>query len=258
MKSIALSSSLIAAAALLATSAPFFCAEPAPTNASVLRVGVAPVSPPMIFKEAGQLVGAEVDFAQALGRELGRPIQFVELPFEDLIDALNDNKIDIIMSSMSITRARQFRVAFSDPYLRVGQMALVRAKEQFRYAPFGFSMAKKDLGVRKATTGDLLVQQEFPQAKRKYFKSGLDGAKALSKGRIDLYIDDSTMIWYLAGLYESEGLVVSPMVLSDEVLGWGVRRSDPHLLESVNAFLKKFMSSGQLTQTLKRWIPKFQ
>jgi ABC-type amino acid transport substrate-binding protein len=48
------------------------------------------------------------------------------------------------------------------------------------------------------------------------------------------------------------------MVLSDEMLAWGVRRSDPQLLESVNAFLKKITASGEWNQVLRRWMPKFQ
>ncbi len=224
----------------------------------VLRVGVAPNLPPMIFKEAGKLAGVEADLAQAVGRELGRSITFVELSWEDLIDSLEAGKIDIIMSSMSITRARQSRVAFSAPYLRVGQMALVRADNKFRYAPLGTSLATQTIGLKKATTGDLLIQQEFPRAKRKYFDSGDEAAKALSKKKIDVYISDSTMIWYLAGKYEAQSLVAAPMVFTDETLAWAMRRSDPELAESVNKALKTIAESGELKRVITRWIPKFE
>ena len=241
---------------LLAGGADLLGADAAPGSGNSLRVGVAPVSPPMIFKEGGKIVGMEADFAQALGRELGRPVQFVELAWEDLIDALAADKIDIIMSSMSVTRAREFRVAFSDPYLRIGQMALVRANDTYKM--LGSSLADRTIGVKKATTGDLLVQKEFPRAKRKYFKSGDEAALALSKGKIDLFMDDSSMIWYLAGTYEAKGLTASPLVFSNEVLAWGMKRSDAQLLESVNAFLKKYQAAGELARTVRRWIPKFQ
>ena len=223
-----------------------------------LRVGVTPVSPPMVFKQGSKIVGLEADLAQALGGSLKREVKFVELPWEDLIDALINNKIDIIMSSMSVTRARQFRIAFSAPYLRVGQMALVRAKEQNRYVLLTDGLAGRAIGVRKGTTGDLLVQQEFPRAKRRFYASDDEGATALMKGKIDLFIDDSTMIWYLAGKYETKELAVAPLVFSNEVLGWGMRRSDIRLQESVNAFLQKAQASGELNRILYRWIPKFQ
>jgi polar amino acid transport system substrate-binding protein len=245
---------------VLLLAAPFVtpAADPAASPGPVLRVGVAPVSPPMIFKEGKNVVGVEADLAQALGRELGRPIKFVELAWEDLIDALDADKIDIIMSSMSMTRARQFRLAFCDPYLRIGQMGLVRAEESQRLGVIDTALADLTIGVKKATTGDMLVQQEFPRAKRKYFKSGDDAAQALRKGKIDLFINDSPMIWYLAGTYESKGLTVWPVVLSEEALAWGVKRSDAELQKSANAFLKKLKDSGELDQTLRRWMPRFR
>ncbi len=230
--------------------------EPAAGGKSPLRVGVAPNLPPMVFKEGGHIVGVEADLAQAVGRELGRSVTFVEFDWPDLIDSLEAGKIDIIMSSMSITRARLTRVVFSDPYLRVGQMALVRGDR--RYTLLGTSFSTQKIGVKKATTGDLLVQQEYPRAKRKYFDSGDEAAKALSKNTIDMYFSDSTMVWYLAGKYEAEGLVAAPMLFSDEVLGWAMRRSEPELLASVNRALKGMAESGELKRIVHRWIPKFE
>jgi ABC-type amino acid transport substrate-binding protein len=259
MKQAIRTSAWLALAGLLSLSSQRLLAQaPAAQQQAALRVGVSPNLPPMIFKEGKNIVGVEADFAQALGRALGRLVKFVELEWPDLIDSLEADKIDIIMSSMSITRARQTRMAFSEPYLRVGQMALVRAEDKFRYAPLGSSLANRTLGVKKATTGDLLVQQEFPRAKRKYFDSGDEGAKALSKKKIDLYVSDSTLIWYLAGKNEAEGLVAAPMMFSEELLAWGVRRSDPALLESVNKALKGMKESGQLNRILRQWVPKLE
>lgn len=259
MKHFFLSNVLLAAGILgVALSGVAVAAEPGAGTAQVLKVGVAPQSPPMIFKEGKNLAGVEVDCAQALGKALGRQIQFVELPWEELINSLVEGKIDIIMSSMSITRARESRVAFCDPYLRIGQMALVRAEEQYRFALLEGALAKRTIGIKKGTTADLLVQQEFPRAKRKYYKSGDEGARALIKKQIDLFITDSTVVSYLAGMYETKSLVKAPMVFSDEVLAWAVRRSDEPLRDSVNAYLKKARENGEVSKILQRWIPKLQ
>src|SRR5262249_48968819 len=97
-----------------------------PSEVAPLRIGVTPIYPPMIYKEAGKLVGVEIDFANALSEELGRPIKFVEIDWEDQVPDLIAGKTDLIMSSMSITKARSLRVAFATPYLQVGQTILVR------------------------------------------------------------------------------------------------------------------------------------
>jgi ABC-type amino acid transport substrate-binding protein len=227
-------------------------------GAAVLRVGVTPNAPPMIFKKGREVAGAEADLAAALGKELGRPIKFVEQDWDDLIPALLDDKIDIIMSSMSITMARQTRVAFSTPYLKVSQMVLARGDQVHRYGmgiPLDSSAA---IGVKAGTTADFLVQQEFPRAKRKTFKSGEEAAQALTKKRINLFVSDSTMIWWLAGEYEAQGLAVLPLALSEEYLAWAVRKSDAQLLEAVNRFQAQARQNGQLGQVLKRWIPNYR
>jgi polar amino acid transport system substrate-binding protein len=159
---------------------------------------------------------------------------------------------------MSITAARQQRVAFTQPYLKIGQMALVRADEQYRYVPLGASRGAQPIGLMKGTTAELFLQQEFPRAQRKYFDSGESAAKALLKKKLNLYLSDSTIVYYLAGKHQADGLAVAPMILSEEMLAWAVRRSDTELLESVNRSLKSMLESGEVKKLIKRWIPQFE
>jgi ABC-type amino acid transport substrate-binding protein len=235
---------------LLPPGGPAIAAEEPP-----LRVGVSPIFPPMIFKQGGKIVGVEADFAHAIGKELGRPIKFVEVDWEDHLTALTENKTDIVMSSMSITRSRQFRAAFAKPYLGISQMALVRREDAHKYT-FGFPTRPEGaVGLRKGTTGDFLVQQEFPQAKRKYYKSAEQAAKALAKKQIGLFIADSPTIWWLEGMNEETGLVTVPIQLSQEALGWALRKADTELLEAVNRALDKLQAAGETTGIIRRWVP---
>lgn len=228
-------------------------AEPAP-----LRVGVSANFPPMIYKEGGKLAGVEVDFATALGKELGRPIKLVEIDWEDQIPALADGRTDIIMSSMSITLARQLRVAFAKPYMIVGQTVVVRREDATRFS-LGFPIEPTgSIGVLKATTGDFLVQQEFPHIKRKAYDTPEDAAKALTKKKIDMLICDSPTAWWLASMNEIQGLVVMPIFLSREPLAWAVRKSDTDLLVSVNSALDKLQADGRASAIIKHWIPLYQ
>jgi len=248
---------IVAVLGLLAGCATTPAPQTVAATPTVLRVGVAPNSPPMIFKTSDGLAGVEKDLAEGLGKELGRQVVFVEEKWENLIDALCDNKIDIIMSSMSITPARSYRIAFSDPYLEVGQMALAREEEKYRYLGNLQAQVKRGVGLKPGTTGDFLVRQEFPGLSRKYFDTGEEAAEALTRNKIDLFINDAPMIWYLAAHYESS-LAVPPMVLTKENLGWGLRRTDSELLASVNAFLKKAQADGSLNRTFGKWMPGFK
>src|SRR5438132_5937385 len=55
------------------------------------------------------LAGLEVDFARELTGALGRSLELRELEWNELIPALEAGRIDLIMSGMTITRARQDR-----------------------------------------------------------------------------------------------------------------------------------------------------
>ncbi len=231
----------------------------APTAApSPLRVGVSPDSPPMVFKQGQQVRGLEADLAAALGDALGRPVQFVERKWDALFPALEAGKIDIIMSAVSITRERQTQVGFCDPYLRTGQMALVRREDLNRYG-MGFpDVLPGPVGVRRGTTGDHLVQQNYSKAKCRRYSLYEDGAKALLKKKIALFVGDGPAVWHLAGRYEAKGLAVVPIMMSSEQYGWAVRREDAELRRQVNSFLVQIRSNGELIRMMKTWLPAVQ
>ena len=228
-------------------------AQEGSSESAVLRVGVSPVFPPMVFKQGKELVGVEVDLARGLGEKLGRKVVWVELPWEDQSEALSAGRIDIIMSSLSITTARRYVMDFSQPYLVVGQMALVRREDQNQYL-LGFPLKPPGpVGVLKATTGEFLVQREFPKATRKVFTSATQAVQALQKKKISLFISDSTLIWYLAGTHSAEGLSAVSAVLTEEQLAWGVRKGNDKLLAAANQFLQQATQDGTLNRIFRRW-----
>jgi len=136
----------------------------------------------------------------------------------------------------------------------VAQMALVRREDRNPYV-LGFpSRPTGTVGVLKATTGEFIVQRDFPKAKRKVLVSSSEGAQALLKKKIDLFITDSTVVWYLSGIHDSDGLTVVPIPLSEEQLAWATRKGDDTLLETVNTFIQKAAEDGTFNRVGRRWM----
>jgi polar amino acid transport system substrate-binding protein len=87
----------------------------------VLRVGVDPSSPPFAYYDAdGALVGLEIDLAQALGEQLGVPVQLVALGFDGLYDALRADQADVLIAAISPDPQRTADVIYSRPYFDNG------------------------------------------------------------------------------------------------------------------------------------------
>jgi len=227
----------------------------APTVPAELRVGIAPNYPPLAFKRRGEISGVEADFAERLGPALDAKVTLVETPFEELIPALLANRIDIIMSGMSMTDQRQKLISFAHPYLRVGQMLLLRRVDAKRFSKnAAVNQPKTRLGVVSGTTGEAYARAHFAKAKIKGF-DGVDAAvAALRNQEIDVFIHDAPSIWNIT----AAGGRKSPLVgryepLTKEYLAWAVRKHDP-LRERLNTVLRQWNGSGELDAVLNRWI----
>jgi polar amino acid transport system substrate-binding protein len=232
----------------------------APPAENTLRVGVSTNSPPIIYKQGQQIIGLEAELAGEFAKYLGRSLRFIELKWEDQIPALLNNQIDIIMSGMSMTKMRQIRIAFSEPYFRTGQMALIhrRSRDRFNhgyYSIFAWSVQLK-LGVVNATTGEFFVRKRLSRAKKiSSFATSKEAVKALKYREIDMVIHDAPIILMLAAENESEGLIPLPSLLTEEYLAWGIRKNDVELLESANTFINTLRNDGRLNSIVNRWIP---
>jgi ABC-type amino acid transport substrate-binding protein len=232
---------------------------PKPTVAPArqeLRVGMWPDYPPLVFKQDGKITGVEPQFAQELGPALNARITVVETPWEDLIPALRDHRIDIIMSGMSITDERKRLVSFVHPYLRVGQVMVLRRTDASRLRGAAVDQPTTRIGFVTGTTGEAYVRGHFQRAHQQGFDSVDAAVAALRRGRIDIFVHDSPAIWRITAPQNDpeDQLVGRYQPLTREYLAWAVRKDDNALRARLNAVLSKWNRDGELDAILGKWI----
>lgn len=224
-----------------------------------LKVGITPNYPPIAFRRDGQLVGVEPDLARKLGQELPTKITFVTLEWEELWPALRDKKIDVVMSGVSITERRSELVRFTDPYLRVGQMALIRKADMTKLSePSAMNQEGRRVGVEKNTTGEAYARRHLDKATVVPFDSVDLGIAALRGGDIDYFIHDAPTVWRVVGRPPKEDpeLIGLYRPLTDEYLAWAVRKDDaPTLGALLDAKIDEWQKDGELQTVIDRWIP---
>lgn len=222
---------------------------------NVLRVGITPNMPPFVYRQNGQIIGLEIDLATQMAKDLGRELKLVEMPFEQLIPALQDNKIDIIMAGLNFTQERAAIINMTKPYMNSGQMALTLRKNVEKYGlPGLIANTKGKVGAESGTTGEFLVQSRFPNAELRTYDSAEEGALAVADGEIELLIHDAPTIYWLAGTYQNRGVTPARPVLTLDQMVWGVSRDNPTLLNEVNALVDRWASNGELNRIVRRWI----
>jgi polar amino acid transport system substrate-binding protein len=221
-----------------------------------LRVGITPDYPPLVFRQGDHVAGIEAELAMMLGEELGRPVKFVELKWDSQIPALLEGRTDIIMSSMTITRERQVRIAFSEPFLKSGLVAAVLAEDVPKYPTIeSITNVIGSVGVVPKTTSESFVRKNFPFAQQHYITYQRQAVNELQQRRIEMFIGDApTVIWLVSENEASIGGIWKP--LNEEYLAWGMRKDDVDLLARVNAALAQFRLDGRLDKVLHKWLPK--
>lgn len=218
-----------------------------------LRVGVEPNFPPLIFKKDGKIVGIEADLAKELSDILGVRIVFVETEWSKLIPTLNNGQIDIIMSGMTNTKERAEQVKFIEPYIRVGQMALIRTSDVSKFP--NAEIIKKCrviFAALKGTTGEIFVKNECPNAFYIPYESIQFALNALKNKRVDILIADAPVIWDVSNAELTP--VCEP--LTEEYLAWAVSKNNPELADVLNQALKILKDNGTVHKIERKWIPE--
>ncbi len=98
------------------------------TKSGVIKVGMTGNQPPfsMVSKD-GSLMGFEVDLAESLAESMRLNLEIVQMPFKDLLPALEKGNVDVVMSGMTITAERNLKVPFVGPYIISGKSILTKS-----------------------------------------------------------------------------------------------------------------------------------
>jgi len=222
---------------------------------SVLRVGLTANYPPMVDKVNGKLEGIEIDLAGEVAKDLGKRIEFVELPWEQLIPALTGGDIDVIMSGMSITAGREQQIAFTEPYMHIGQMAITRIDELQKLGSLSALLnAPITVGFEKDTTGQTFVETNMRNARPVPLDSVETGVAALRDRSIDAFVHDAPTAWRIGSDPAYQDLIGLYWPLTDEFLAWGVRKSDKALRNALSDQITAMQRDGRLARISRKWI----
>jgi len=93
-------------------------------TAGKIKVGINAIYPPMEYKEPAtdELVGVDIDIANALGELLGVEMVYDDQQFDQLINSVATGRVDMVLSGMSDSLERQKTLDFVD-YFNSGTQA---------------------------------------------------------------------------------------------------------------------------------------
>lgn len=248
-------------AGLMASSMTWAAELPASIKAKgEIVVAIMPNYPPMDFKDpaTNTLTGLDYDLGNALAERLGVKIKWQETGFEQMINALTTDRVDVVLSGMTDTAERQQSVTFVDYFTSGPQFyTLQKNKDTNEIA----DLCGKKVGTSRRTTFPAEIAEWSKancEAKGKPAinvigtEGSADARAQLRQSRIDAAMQGSETLSYLK-TQEKDTYKTVGAPISVQFSGLGVSKKKPELSEAVKVALQSMIDDGSYQAILKKW-----
>jgi len=221
-------------------------------DAADLTVGANIGNVPWEFQDAdGTVVGFEVDLVNEIGKRLGKSVEFVNTPFNGLFSAVQSGRINIAISSITITDKRLESVSFAQPYYDSDQSLTATASSGIGGLK---EMEGKVVGVDTGSTGDMWAdthQADYKFGEIRRFEGLSPAMLDLVAGRIDGYISDIPALLYY--VKDKPELKVVERIPTGEKYSMMFNKDDP-LAAEVNAVITTLKGEGFIAKLHETWF----
>lgn len=209
--------------------------------------------PPYEYWDGDQMVGIDVEIAEAVCAEMGYELDKLDMDFNAIINAVTSGKADFGMAGMTVTEERQQSVAFSISYATGVQSIIVKEGSPIAsYDDLAAEGATYKVGVQMATTGHIYAEDEFGVERVVLFDNGNDATMALKNGKVDcVIIDNEPAKAYVAA---NEGLVILDSAYAVEDYAACFAKGNTELVEKFNAALQKLIDDGTVAEIVGKYI----
>jgi cystine transport system substrate-binding protein len=223
-------------------------------DAGVINVGLEGTYPPFSFVDAdGKLAGFEVEFSEALAKELGVKVKLQPTKWEGILAALESKRLDAVINQVTITEERKKKYDFSEPYTVSGIQALVLTKKAAELnIKSAADLSGKKVGVGLGTNYEEWVKANVPTADIRTYEDDPTKFQDLRVGRIDaILIDRLAALEYAK---KAKDTTAAGDAFSRQEAGIALRKGEPELLAAVNKAIDKLRADGTLKKLSEKYF----
>ena len=246
-----------------------------------VRIGTEGGYPPYNYiSDAGELTGFEIELGQEICTRAGLTCEFVQDEWDSIIPNLASGNYDIIMAGMSITEQRQQAIAFSRPYVALGngivvekgtdlaralgsvqRLSLDDGSEATKQgiARIQAALKGKAVGVQGSTTHAAFAERYLATvADIRLYKTTEQHDLDLAAGRLDAIIADSTALQETLSKPDFADYAIMGPGFTGGVLGTGIgvglRKSDAALKTRFDEAISSALADGTLKRLSEKWF----
>lgn len=223
-----------------------------------LVVGTSGKMPPMsMMTKDNELIGYEIDLAKSIAKAMGVKLKLELIQFSDLLAALQSGKIDMILSNMTITPARNTKVDFVGPYFVSGKAFLTKVST-IALADEAADVNNPDtkLTALKGSTSQAFIENFIPKATLSVAKDYDEAVKMVIDDKVNAMVADYPICIISVFRYPEAGLLTVVTPLTYEPIGIAIPKGDAHLTNWLQNAINNWSESGYLDELQDRWFAR--
>jgi polar amino acid transport system substrate-binding protein len=221
-----------------------------------LTVGTTGKQPPLNGTDKqGKVIGLEADLARLMAGALGVRVNFLTMPFSDLLPALEAGKVDMVISGMTITPGRNSKVAFAGAYFVSGKSFVTKAQTIASIKETTeINHPEVTLAAMKGSTSQIFIENVIPKATLILTEDHQEALQMVLEDKVHAMVADHHVCILSVLLFPEQKLVTLQKPLTYEPFGIALPGNDPLLVNLVENFLGTLQGSGGLEKLKERWF----
>ena len=194
-----------------------------------------------------EIIGFDIDIAQAIADELGVELEVKDMAFDGLIPALSTGKIDMIIAGMNATEERKQSVDFTDVYYTQTDIVVIRKEDADKFTSED-SLKTAALATQKATVQETYLLETFPDAEIQSVPKWNTAIMSLTTGKVDaVMMVDTVAKQFIA---QNDDLMVANFDINStpNAAAIAVAKNGGEFLETVNNIVDEMKESGKIEE----------
>lgn len=221
-----------------------------------LIVGLDDTFAPMGFRdEAGNLVGFDIDLANAVGEVLGVKVEFKPIAWEAKEMELSSKRIDCIWNGMSATAERQESMALTKKYLN-NRIVILTLSDTVKVETAA-DLANVKIGTQEGSASLETMQANEAWATfadnvstyDTYDEAILD----MQAGRVDCIVVDEVLGEYKNNNMDN-AMKLCTYNFGDDFYAIGFRDGETDAAEKVNGAIAALIENGKAAEISNKWF----
>lgn len=243
LRTLTATAALLAALSLTAFAAP-----------KSIKVATDATWPPMEMVDTNkQIVGYDIDFLKAVAKEAGVAVVIKNTAWDGIFAGLDSGQYDAIISSVTITKERQAKYDFTEPYTSIGQILIVPKSN--KTAKVIADLKGKKVGAQIGTTGAMEIKKVAGVELKTYDEIGL-AFEDMAAGRIFGVVCDEPVAAHFAlqkKEYKDKFKIVGKS-FTKEAYGIVVKKGNKDLVALLNKGIKAVKAKKLDTKIHTKWV----